>query len=117
MPANLSHGAALLVCSSPSMDRKPVPELDGLVHRPPLAPLDAESLVEWELDGRPAAPLTVFDERDPAIATYNGKPLCVAFMLPATEDEAARRTDRTVDLPVRVTRPHVFVTVSHVLWD
>lgn len=110
--SNTTHdgeSGALLICSSSSIDSKPVAAFDGLLHRP-LAPLGTgEASIEWELDGSPATPLTVFDERDPGLAVYNHRPLCVAFTLPVTR--------REINLRVRVTQPRIFVTVSHVLWS
>ena len=106
--------AALLVCSSSILDSRPVAAFGGLMHRS-LAPLStAQPHVEWMLDGSPATPLTVFDERDVGLATYNQRPLCVAFAMAADTSE---RRHLDVQLRLRVTRPGVFVTVSHVLWS
>ena len=75
--------------------------------------MQSKQFVEWEIDGKPATDMaiTVFDERDPYMASYGHIPLCVAFALPIKAE------GDSVDVRMRVVQPGVYVTISHALWS
>ena len=114
--SSVLHGSvtrygSVMICSSPGVPKPGLGEADfgGLLHQPLAGP---GTQLEWQLNGEPATPVVVYDERDPNLAVYLEHPLCIVFALPPANEGIT-----FLQVGVRVLKTGVYATISHVLWS